>query len=583
MLDQIKGEIGVDPYYKQNYANDGQRFVAWYLRRVLLRSPVEARQAVTDGADDKQIDAVLVDDDHQRVLVLQGKFIDAHMVDGEPLREVLSAWMRLKDLPSLQKDCNDRLKERLEAVRKALEDEYQVEFELLTTGSLTDAARDDLAAFSEQIAASADFPATLHLVDSEVLASRLAEAESQELPTIDHRIKLDAGKVMSADMLGTRSVIAAVSLRECLNIPGITDGRLFRKNVRQFLSSNNKVNRDLRNTLRSERVRDFFFYHNGITALCQKFDLNDNNSQLTVEDLSVVNGCQSLTTIYSESERIRSLPNGEGYVLFRFYEIPQRELADRISIYTNSQSAVKPRDLRSNDRVMLSLKKAYESVYKDGFFITQRGTKRPADCDVEKTVDCAEFGKALMAWQCQRPNIAYNEKRLFDEYYKTLFRPDYDPQSILALQTWMNAIDRAWPNLTLNDALKAGKSYVRFHLLYAVSALIAQASGHDDKVAHPAATLPVAQHHATEIISLGVNCLNEALKGAMLSAQVADKVFSPQNWSKNLGSVQAETLATSTVVSMLAGFSSQAGLNTQDILTKLKVPAHEFGLRWMAE
>lgn len=204
MLDQIKGEIGVDPYYKQNYANDGQRFVAWYLRRVLLRSPVEARQAVTDGADDKQIDAVLVDDDHQRVLVLQGKFIDAHMVDGEPLREVLSAWMRLKDLPSLQKDCNDRLKERLEAVRKALEDEYQVEFELLTTGSLTDAARDDLAAFSEQIAASADFPATLHLVDSEVLASRLAEAESQELPTIDHRIKLDAGKVMSADMLGTR-------------------------------------------------------------------------------------------------------------------------------------------------------------------------------------------------------------------------------------------------------------------------------------------------------------------------------------------------------------------------------------------
>jgi len=73
------------------------------------------------------------------------------------------------------------------------------------------------------------------------------------------------------------------------------------------------------------------------------------------------------------------------------------------------------------------------------------------------------------------------------------------------------------------------------------------------------------------------------LKGAMLSAQVADKVFSPQNWSKNLGSVQAETLATSTVVSMLAGFSSQAGLNTQDILTKLKVPAHEFGLRWMAE
>jgi len=137
--------------------------------------------------------------------------------------------------------------------------------------------------------------------------------------------------------------------------------------------------------------------------------------------------------------------------LFRFYEIPQRDLADRISIYTNSQSAVKPRDLRSN--------------YRDGFFATQRGAHRPASSDAEKTVDCADFAKALMAWHCQRPNIAYNGRRLFDEYYRLLFRPDYDPPSMLALQTWINIIDRAWPNLQLNEALKAGKSYVQFHLL----------------------------------------------------------------------------------------------------------------------
>jgi hypothetical protein len=46
----------------------------------------------------------------------------------------------------------------------------------------------------------------------------------------------------------------------------------------------------------------------------------------------------------------------------------------------------------------------------------------------------------LMARHCQRPNISYNEKKLFDEYYKTRFRTGYDPGSILALQTWQTQL-----------------------------------------------------------------------------------------------------------------------------------------------
>ena len=134
MLDQIKREIATDPYYAQNFGNDGERFVAWSLRRVLLRSAVETRQEITDGADDKQIDAIVVDDENRRVLVIQGKFIDAHQIDAAPLREVLAAWVHLQNLENLQRNGNERLKERLEAVKQALDDEYEVEFQLLTTG-----------------------------------------------------------------------------------------------------------------------------------------------------------------------------------------------------------------------------------------------------------------------------------------------------------------------------------------------------------------------------------------------------------------------------------------------------------------
>ena len=322
----------------------------------------------------------------------------------------------------MQQDCNERLKRKLEAVRKALEDEYRVDFELLTTGTLTDAARADCKAFSDRLEDSDDLAASLHVVDSEVLETRLAEAEAQELPALDHDVKVDPERTLVTQLGGAKTVLTVLPLRECLRFPGTTDGRLFRKNVRQSLGATNKVNKALRATINGERVRDFFYYHNGITAICDAAHYDPDKGTLTVRNLSVVNGCQSLSTIYSASERVRAPEARDAYILFRFYEIPDRALADRISINTNSQSAVKPRDLRSNDKVMVGLRRAFETRYPDGFFMTKRGEERPADKDERKTVDAAVLAKMLMAWHCQRPNISYNEKKLFDEHYKTLIR-----------------------------------------------------------------------------------------------------------------------------------------------------------------
>jgi len=55
MYDLIKKQITAD-YFKQRFSNDGQRFVAWYLRNVLFRDMNETRDDITDGAGDKQID-----------------------------------------------------------------------------------------------------------------------------------------------------------------------------------------------------------------------------------------------------------------------------------------------------------------------------------------------------------------------------------------------------------------------------------------------------------------------------------------------------------------------------------------------
>lgn len=98
ILNKIQQEIKQD-YYTQYFSNDGQKFVAWYLRNIHLLDQLQTKDAITDGADDKQIDSVYIDDDEQKIYIIQGKFYVGETVDAEPVREVISSWSQLHDIP----------------------------------------------------------------------------------------------------------------------------------------------------------------------------------------------------------------------------------------------------------------------------------------------------------------------------------------------------------------------------------------------------------------------------------------------------------------------------------------------------
>ena len=148
---------------------------------------------------------------------------------------------------------------------------------------------------------------------------------------------------------------------------------------------------------------------------------------------------------------------------------------------------------------------------------------------------------------------------------------------MLALQTWLNAIDEAWSNLALNDVLKAGRAYVKFHILFSVSSLFAAVNKQPTLVVEPVATLQAAQK-AGDILPLAANCLENALQAALNQAQIGGKVFSPQNWLKTNASVQGEMLVAGTVAGMLPSFP-----NGTSLLELFKVPAGAITHRWSAD
>jgi AIPR protein len=577
MYDKIKADIG-QAYYQQNFPNDGQRFVAWYVRNVHGQDANQTKFAITDGADDKQIDAIVIDDEKTTATIIQGKFIGGGAVDAEPVREVLASWMQIKNLATLQENANPKLKERLAALATALEDDYDLHFELITTAELTAAAGKDLAAFQKALAEADDLSAALTLVGPDELQRRYDMALERDNPYLSHALKLVPGKYVAMKIADTDVVIAAVPLKSCLEFPGIKDGGLFQKNVRQSLGLSNAVNKQIKATIYSDRHKDFFFFHNGITAICNQMSVDGET--LSMKGLSVVNGCQSLTTILSCSEKVKALQ--DTYVMFRFYEIPQYDRADKISTATNSQSTVKPRDLRSNDKRVLALKKAFEQRYPSGAFLAKRGEQAEPSKDKNLVVDMSSLGKQLMAWQSKRPNIAHSETRIFDKYFEQLFKRDYTPEKVLALRDWMALIQQHWASdnpLGLNETLLAMKTHAPYHHLYAISTFFAVGSKQAELVPAPDVALAMARARNIEawVVEMAGTALNLAFNNAAGEPVAGGKVFSPANWIKGKASLTGITGVVQTQLAMLPR------LGAKDQCAALALPAESFEYRWQAD
>ena len=582
MYAKILNEIS-QQYYKENYPNDGQRFVAWYLRNIHNLDTIEAKDCITDGAGDKQIDAVYIDNDASVIYIIQGKFYSGDTVNAEPLREVLSSWIQIKDLQKLQENANEKLKIKINEISIALEDDYEICFELITTSELTKSAENDLATFQKEISEDTSFSANLVLVDNETLKFKYDEALNKNRPYINHEFNIDSSKCVNIMIGGTKAVIAAIPLKDCIRIPGIKDGSLFRKNVRQSLGISNKVNKGIAATLKKD-PEDFFFLHNGITAICSQINLKDG--LLSVKELNVVNGCQSLSTIYSCSETVKN--SKDGYILFRFYEISNPEKADKISTCTNSQSAVKARDLRSNDKYVLAMKKSYEQRYTDGYFITKRGEQAdPVKYNTNHIVSLTELGKQLIAWHSQRPTISYSETKIFDKYFDQLFRKDYDPENIQALNELSKCVALRWKNdnpLGLNDSLLAMKAYAPHHHLYAISVFFCEVNKMPESVPNPAKAYEKLKENdlLDTIVDMAGQCLNMAFETASSEALDNKKIFSPQNWIKAKGSLKDLRTAVKTQLSAIKLIPGGKQLSDK-INAGLKLDTTDFESRWTAD
>ncbi|MDO8885862.1 AIPR family protein [Candidatus Oleimmundimicrobium sp.] len=409
--------------FKSDFRNDSSAFLIWFLRYMFCLDEDVAIDSVCDGSNDKGIDGIWVDDESEEIYIFQSKFSpynNRYEGDSE-IREFagVRSWFDSEDDVSslLASLANKELKNLI--INLDIEEKVANEYKAILV-YVTNKIFDRNA--KEYLKANRD----LETYDvKQVLQSYtyISEAEVVNSPKILNLLEISTIKYNNVS--GNKTIVLALPAKEILKLDGIQDHTLFSRNVR-YWAGTTRVNKEIKKTLEKEEEHSkFFLYHNGITIICSEFNLDEGLKQITLNNYSVINGCQSILSFY----RNKSVLTDDILVLTKIIEVtPHSRLIQDITYYTNNQNAINLKDLKSNDRVQIGLKSRFEEVF--GGDVLYR-IKRGESPEGYKTVIDMDFAAQLIeAFFLRAPYNTHLKSKMFSGRYTKIFSRRITPQRI---------------------------------------------------------------------------------------------------------------------------------------------------------
>lgn len=177
---------------------------------------------------------------------------------------------------------------------------------------------------------------------------------------------------------------------------------LFDKNIREYLGikgTRGKTNKNIQATLLSEVERNrFFYYNNGITIICDDITNPQPKNRKTLRRLvqpQIVNGCQTVTTIYNTIDDLVQQNKSVGEVakafkhcsiLVKIFKVNKSNDAERIIYenivkYTNTQTGITAKDFASKDNYFLNLQNDF--LERGFYLIVKQSDKHKYESDIE--------------------------------------------------------------------------------------------------------------------------------------------------------------------------------------------------------
>ncbi|MFA5210981.1 MAG: AIPR family protein [Patescibacteria group bacterium] len=391
-----------------------------------INNPLEQ---ITDGQNDLSIDAYFIDENKKTINLFQFKHTDifetANRKDGIKEKEISDFILKLEAIWNKDKNyynkANYKMKEAINEIWNAFENGYSktnIYFISNFSNTINDNNKKDAVKILEEKFRAKFISISLPEIIDSIVKKNIAQ--------VDIKMQLKGKNYFEESTGNIRALIAEVNalnfLKSILNEKEELNENVFNENVRVYLRANTKINKQIYDSIKSESNYKFFYYNNGITAICDSFTHNNSDSPLIeLENFQIVNGGQTTHSLYNAFKNNLKDKINDIYLLLRIYEVKKdRNIGQEIARFTNTQNPVKNRDIMSNDLIQIKIQKELERM---GFFYERKKYEfRDKEVNADKKIDAERIGQAMLSFYVDKPGSAKNKKQeIFGDFYNDIF------------------------------------------------------------------------------------------------------------------------------------------------------------------
>lgn len=397
-VEQEAKENGLD-YSKE--ADRGTAFQRWAARLFIDYEGYDSspEDSILVGSGDLKADIVLDDETRKHLLIAQCKFASLSKrptVDETQVADFFRRHSLYQKRDWIQKHGSVHARELLLDYNEKLIDDYKVTFVFITTADATPRVTEMVDALNEEYQRSG-MPVTCELLHFSALKDYYVRARTAGQPGPEEvHFKVKVGGFFEKQ-LPRKTLVALIGGAMLRNLYKQYKETLFNWNIRGYLGKRG-INEDIRKTA-EERPEDFFYFNNGISAICTEFELDEKSGQVVAHGFQIINGAQTLGTL------ARSDPKGELEVLFRLtkgLEVKSEKGFNRDIIqFNNTQNVIKVSDFRANDAIQAWLAAEFERYASKSHiprirYVPKRTFKRVPGAMVVRLEDLAKIRYAFL-------------------------------------------------------------------------------------------------------------------------------------------------------------------------------------------
>lgn len=453
----------VSSYASENGLADSVNFLIWFLVTYFRIDDDAVRDFVCDHSNDKGVDGIFVDDETEEIFIFQSKYRESFAkTEGDSdLRQFVGStkWFSPENIGKLD---NSRASKTLKDIVQRLNifpligEGYTVRSVFVTTGRFNSSAKDYMKVTDGEI----DYWDNLRLFENFTFTGQDEFVRGSFVFHLDDKVI----EYQHGDGPSSEAFIFTVKALDLLKLDGIVDKTLFAKNVRFGLGRTN-VNKEIESTInKRDQHKRFLLFNNGITIIAERASLS-SPSALEIENYSIVNGCQSTLALYEN----RSELTPDLRVMVKLIETGANDkLGEMITFFTNNQNPITASDLRSRDKIQMTLQKQFEREF--GKRILYKIKPGEDDRDYEDVLENTFAAQLLYSFKLGNPHEAHLKNKIFTSHYHKIFDRRVDAFMIFFLYRLYQLIDKYVDQI--KEPIVRTYKPARFLLLYLIGQIM---------------------------------------------------------------------------------------------------------------